>query len=592
LPPIKTSGTAFTTLLDLDGHPADDALLRRRRELITDTLRRARPHVVITELFPFGRRVLAPEFLALLEAVNEIGPRPLVVASVRDILVAPAKASRVAETHHRLLGHYDAVLVHGDPTLVPLERSWPLAETVRDLVHYTGYVNEAPPESEGEKDGPGGDILVSGGGSAASLPLFRAAIAASALVRENRWRVLVGRGVAETDFAELRQKASDRLLIERARPDFRSLLARAPLSISQAGYNTVVDLLHSGTRAVLGPFEAGRETEQRLRAGCLAERGLAAVLPEQELSAEALAQAARTALARSAPPAASVDLSGAETSVAVIERLVAAKRSAQSLPPTAPAQVGAIEWRALDDALHRAADCGHSIGFWWRDDDAVAHTTALDRLLELARRFDSSLALAVIPARTAASLVARVQDASGTTILVHGFQHANRAPPDAKKAEFGSERGIGDLFADAASALATARERFASVLLPIFVPPWNRIASELVGVLPDAGYRGLSTFAPRRAREAAPGLVHVNTHLDPIDWRGSRSLIDPNGLTARLAALIEAQLDGGADPQEPLGLLTHHLVHDEAVWTYCEALLERLAAHPNVRYPSVGEVFS
>ena len=105
------------------------------------------------------------------------------------------------------------------------------------------------------------------------------------------WHVLVGRGVPEADFQALRQGAPAHAAVERARPDFRALLAGAELSVSQSGYNTVVDLLRCGVQAVLVPFEAGHETEQRLRAERLKALGLAEVIPEEELSPETLVSA-------------------------------------------------------------------------------------------------------------------------------------------------------------------------------------------------------------------------------------------------------------------------------------------------------------
>ncbi len=109
--------------------------------------------------------------------------------------------------------------------------------------------------------------------------------------------------------------------------------------------------------------------------------------------------------------------------------------------------------------------------------------------------------------------------------------------------------------------------------------------------MPALGYCGLSGFGDRAAREATPGLIQVNTHLDPIAWRGDRSLTDPDALVAKLARSIDRRLSG-ADHPEPIGVLTHHLAHDEAVWTFCEALLERLAAHAVVRFLSIDAVFS
>jgi hypothetical protein len=122
------------------------------------------------------------------------------------------------------------------------------------------------------------------------------------------------------------------------------------------------------------------------------------------------------------------------------------------------------------------------------------------------------------------------------------------------------------------------------------VPPWNRIAPELVPDLPKLGFRGLSTFGRRPAREPARGLVQVNTHFDPIDWHNGRSLRAPDELIAQLAAAIAGSSD---DPgREPIGLLTHHLVQDEATWSFCEALLARLAQHAMVQLQDPCALFA
>src|SRR5690606_20975828 len=91
LPPVRTRGTDFRTLLDEAGEPVTEARLARRREMLLDSLRTFRPDILVTELFPFGRRVLAEEFMALLEEAHGMRPRPLILSSVRDILVAPSR---------------------------------------------------------------------------------------------------------------------------------------------------------------------------------------------------------------------------------------------------------------------------------------------------------------------------------------------------------------------------------------------------------------------------------------------------------------------------------------------------------------------
>jgi hypothetical protein len=89
-----------------------------------------------------------------------------------------------------------------------------------------------------------------------------------------------------------------------------------------------------------------------------------------------------------------------------------------------------------------------------------------------------------------------------------------------------------------------------------------------------------------------PGLVQVNTHVDPIAWRGGGGALSVDAISARLVAAIMARVDGTADATEPIGLLTHHLVHDEAIWHTVESLLERLSRTGRLGYVSAGEAFS
>jgi predicted glycosyltransferase len=271
LPPVRTAGTAFRTLLDEDGAPVDEARLASRRDRLLAALREARPDVVITELFPFGRRVLAAEFLALLSEARASRPRPLVACSVRDILVAPTKAGRVETVHERLRDDFDLVLVHGDPALVPLQASWPVDDALRPLLHYTGYVDEGQDATSS---------LERTASSCPAVPARRACRSTRPLSRRHGpSRISPGaswwaRG-AGCELRGLRKAAADHVTVERARRDFRALLAAAAVSVSQAGYNTAVDLLRTGVRPVLVPFEAGQETEQRLRSECLRTRGIA-----------------------------------------------------------------------------------------------------------------------------------------------------------------------------------------------------------------------------------------------------------------------------------------------------------------------------
>lgn len=564
LPPLRVAGTAFSTPLGPDGRPADAALLARRQILLVQTFEGFAPDAVITELFPFGRRALAAEFLGLAEAARTRRRRPLVLASVRDILVASAKPERIAQAHARAAALYDAVLVHGDPALVPLDASWPLDAATAAMIRYTGYVEEG---TRVEPAAARSGVLVAAGSGPAGTDLLRAAADAARQRPDLGWRILAGHGVREETLSEIGRGLADGVL-GRARPDYRTLLAGAALSISQSGYNTVTDLLATGTPSVLVPFEAGGETEQRLRAERLAARGLARVLPEAELTGRTLLQAVDAQTAAPRPSPHEIDLGGARRSVEIVEDLLAGHRGESRRMGAASPGFDALR-RALDDAAER----GLRVPFLWRDDDAVAATPALDRLIGLAEAHDSPILLAAIPAGIEPSLGHRLASARSVSVAVHGLAHHNHAPAGEKPAEFGAHRPLGDLVAEAAAGLQIAGERLpGAVLLPVFVPPWNRLAPDLATALPSLGYRGLSASPGRNI----PGLVRADATFDPIDWRGSRSLRDPAAMLRDLANNLLRR------PLQPFGLLTHHLAHDAAIWTFIEDLLSVLLKHPAV----------
>ena len=377
------------------------------------------------------------------------------------------------------------------------------------------------------------------------------------------WRILVGHGVAAADFDGLVADAPAGCTVERARADFRDLLDRAAIVVAQAGYNTVVEIAQAQARAVLVPFDEGNEKEQTLRASVFGRLGLAETVPAARLSPERLLEAVASRLDAPRPIASPIDLDGIDETIGAIE--VASQWASERHEA----------WQRLDALLETLRARGSKVAFWWRDDDAVAATPALDRLLALRERVRVPLSLAVIPAHAEDSLARRLATEQDVTVLQHGFAHANQAPPGEKKVELGHcpmRLMLGEIELGAQRLERLFGRRFR----PVMVPPWNRIDPALPAELPDLGIRGLSTFKDRAWREPVPGLVQVNTHWDPIAWRGSGGLADPATLVRQLTNLIEARASLAFEEQEPIGLLTHHLVHDGWIWSFCEDVLARL----------------
>ena len=325
LPALKSDGVNFSKLLDSEGRPADDTLFARRRDMAIATLFEVNPDVLITELFPFGRRNLQGEFLALLEAARGMERPPLVLSSVRDILAPPSKPERAAQTEARLKAYYDGVLVHSDPDVVPLSLSWPTTPEVEAYLIYTGFV--APPRAEPAADGLGnGDILVSAGGGDVGAHIFSTALQSAALTPEWRWRLLVGGQDPGKRCLNMSKGAPGNALIEPARPEFRGMLYNASASVSMCGYNTALDVLQAGTPAVWIPFDAGGEVEQGLRAKALADQSAMQIIPSEDLTPETLIPALQKV--QSAPPRdpATLAFDGAERTVACVENIQEARR--------------------------------------------------------------------------------------------------------------------------------------------------------------------------------------------------------------------------------------------------------------------------
>lgn len=320
LSPMRSADEHFAVMLDDDDRPIDESHRSARRDKLLDTAQDLKPDLVLTELFPFGRRHLRSEIIPMLEAVRNQSPRPIIVCSVRDILVEPSKPERGPEMVATVKQYYDRVLVHGDHSLVPFDKTFPLTAEIADRLSYTGYIVD-PPAAADVACGLGRDeVIVSAGGGALSEPLLTAAIDARAKtsLKDAVWRLLAGPSLPEPVFERLRKEAGNGVIVERARPDFTALLANCALSISQGGYNTVMDVLAANVRAVIAPYAGGKETEQTLRASLLSERGNLQVVWEQDLSADTLARAVEAALAGPPPDAAGLMTDGAMISARLL----------------------------------------------------------------------------------------------------------------------------------------------------------------------------------------------------------------------------------------------------------------------------------
>ena len=325
LPPIRALDAGFKVLVDEIGRPIDDELRTARRSALLAAFADEQPDAVLIEAFPFGRRAFRFELDGLIEAARAQRPPPLILCSLRDIVVLPNDPRRPKEIVDRVRNDFDFVLVHGDPAFIPLEDSFPLASEVSDRLIYTGYVaeaHEAGDAAASDETAGADEVVVSVGGGAVGGALLSTAIETrrQGCLANLRWRLLAGPNLPEPEFAAI-AGLPEGVVLERYRPDFPQMLGRCRVSVSQAGYNTVLDILAARAAAVVVPFASGRETEQSLRAERLAERGILELLPENQLSPERLASAIdRAVFAR--PATIAIDTGGARRSASLIAAMI------------------------------------------------------------------------------------------------------------------------------------------------------------------------------------------------------------------------------------------------------------------------------
>ena len=246
-------------------------------------------------------------------------------------------------------------------------------------------------------------------------------------------------------------------------------------------------------------------------------------------------------------------------------------------------------WQRLSAEFDQWQASDRRATLWWRDDDAAVATPALDRLLALQRDCGVPLALAVIPAKAKESLACKLEHHPQIAVLQHGYAHKNHAREGERAIELGGHRRRDRVVAELDQGWGDLSALFPARLLPVMVPPWNRISPALFPDLRALGFRALSCLAARPRPEVIPGLRQANCHADLIDWRTDRRFRGVERTLDQICTHLEARRRGSADEGEATGILSHHLDHDSDCWRFLDTLLEHCNRHPGARWLAPDE---
>jgi hypothetical protein len=224
-----------------------------------------------------------------------------------------------------------------------------------------------------------------------------------------------------------------------------------------------------------------------------------------------------------------------------------------------------MSWLArsrLEHELGLWRKAGQTPRLWWRDDDARQPTPALDRLLQSAK--GAPIALAVIPDGDLPALARRLAPAPNVTVAQHGVDHTNRLPEGGRRSEYAA--GTPQAEIDAAVSAKRDAMRAAGLSPAFFTPPWNEFDDALVAAVARAGY---AAFSAGMYGKPMGGLSHIAADVDVLRWKGDPHFKGEARILNLLRRRLEARRKAGQFSLA-VGVLTHHLVHDEATWGFLE----------------------
>ncbi|MEL7314937.1 MAG: glycosyltransferase, partial [Cyanobacteria bacterium J06559_3] len=136
-------------------------------------------------------------------------------------------------------------------------------------------------------------------------------------------QMFTGPFMPEEKFWDLKSAGRDRrnLYIHRYTPNLLAYMQQADLSISMAGYNTTMNILTTGVRAMMLPFTGNDDQEQTMRVKRLAQLGRVRQIHREDLTPERFAIAVMEQLQQYSTQL-SINLDGVTKTAQLVKALV------------------------------------------------------------------------------------------------------------------------------------------------------------------------------------------------------------------------------------------------------------------------------
>ncbi|MCA8959683.1 MAG: hypothetical protein KDC38_04190 [Planctomycetes bacterium] len=290
--------------------------VQQRKDILRSSLIGFAPDVLVVDHAPLG---LCGELLPLLPDLKELSTK--LVLGLRDILDDPEHVRANWSRHdirHAIDALYDAIFVYGSQEVFDLGELYELPATMRGRIEYLGYlgrrnavslpspsVASSSAHSAASLD-PGEPLpqilcLVGGGGD--GTPVAQAFVRAIPRLTFSAEATLVtGPFLPAADRRELQKVAAEhsRVHVLGFTAHLDHLIAASDVVVTMGGYNSLMEILSLGRRALVVPRVFPRR-EQWIRAQAFEKCGLVQTIDPSELEPATLARKIETLLAADPP---------------------------------------------------------------------------------------------------------------------------------------------------------------------------------------------------------------------------------------------------------------------------------------------------
>ena len=327
--PAIVSDPDFNTVRAVDPELDVDSAIALRRNIILEALERLEPEIVLVELYPFGRGRFRAELDPLLERAKNRGSKT--VCSVRDILTKRSDRDHFErKVVKRMNQFFDLLLVHSDPDFQRLDDTFGRLDDVDAEICYTGYV---VPEIAARTPQDEQTIIASIGGGRFGHELAEAVVNAAGLLADripHQFQLYTGPFCPSKVVDHLRRLACDcrNLQIERFTPDLHQKLMAADLSISMGGYNTMMNVIATGVRAMIMGCTNNGGMDQVERVTKLAGLGAIEAIAPGDLEPGVFSNKIINCLNTKHTPA-TLDIDGVNKTAQMLERLAGISGASQ-----------------------------------------------------------------------------------------------------------------------------------------------------------------------------------------------------------------------------------------------------------------------